>query len=97
MIKDKEKKILVSNYIIQNSDLLFQKSLSDIKVKEKGKIVELWLYYSPSSKYEIWNLKKLFLQEPQLINTTMKDDMLCAKFLAPTKFADLIICKLAIT
>jgi hypothetical protein len=37
------------------------------------------------------------LQEPQLINTTMKDNMLCAKFLAPTKFADLIICKLAIT
>ena len=94
MIENKEKEILVSSYIIQNSELLFHKSVKDVEVKERGKIVELWLYYLPSSKYEIWDLKKLFMHESQFIMYTMKKDMLCVKFLAPTKFADLIICKL---
>ena len=94
MIKNKDKEILVSNYIIQSSELLSHKSIKNIEIKERGKIVELRLYYLPSSKYEMWNLKKLFYKEPQFITTTMKDGMLCAKFLAPSKFADLIICKL---
>jgi len=94
VLKNKDKEILVSNYIIQNSELLFHKSIKNIEVKEKGKIVELWLYYLPSSKYEIWSLKKLFYKEPQLITIVMRNNMLCVKFLAPSKFADLIICKL---
>ena len=94
MAKNRDKELLISNYIIQNTDLLFQRSISDIEVKEKGKIVELLLYYLPTSKFEIWRLKKEFFKEPQYISSTMKKGMLCAKFLAPSKFVDLIICKL---
>ena len=94
MIRNKGKEILVSNYIIQNTNLLFQKTISNIEIKEKGKLVELWLYYLPSSKFETWKLKKEFIKEPQYIACNVKNGMLCAKFLAPSKFADLIICKL---
>lgn len=94
MVKGKIKEYLVSNYIIQNSDLLFQKSISDIQVKEKGKLVELTLFYKPKSKFEIWNLRKQFYKEPQYVTSTIKNGSLCAKFYAPSKYADLVICKL---
>lgn len=96
-MRGKSKEYIVSNYILQNSDLLFEKSISDIQIKEKGKIVELLLYYKPSSKFEIWKLKKEFYKEPQYITSTIKNGMLYAKFLAPSKYADLIICKLHTT
>lgn len=97
MVKGKFKEYIVSNYILQNSNLLFEKSISDVQIKEKGKVVELTLYYKPSSKFEIWKLKKEFYKEPQHINTVIKNGMLCAKFYAPSKFADLIVCKLHTT
>ena len=55
------------------------------------------LYYKPSSKFEVWRLKKEFYKEPQYISTCIKNNMLCAKFYAPSKFADLIVCKLHTT
>ena len=94
MVKGKSKEYIVSNYILQNTNLLFEESISDIEIKEKGRVVELTLYYNPASKYDVWRLRKEFLKEPQHIVTTIKRGMLCAKFYAPTKYADLIICKL---
>lgn len=94
MVKGKNKEYIVSNYILKNTNLLFEKSISDIKVQEKGKVVELTLYYKPSSKYDVWRLKKEFYKEPQYISHTIKNGMLCVKFFAPSKFADLIVCKL---
>lgn len=94
MVKNKDKEYIISNYILQNSDLLFDKCISDIKVIEKGKIVELQLYYKPSSKYDVWRIKKEFYKEPQYIKTIMKNGMICGIFYSPSKYADLIICKL---
>lgn len=94
MLKGKNKEYIISNYILQSSELLFEKSISDIQIKERGNIVELILYYKPSSKFETWKLKKWFYKEPQYITTFIKNGMLCAKFYAPSKFKDLIICKM---
>lgn len=94
MLKGKNKEYIVSNYILQNTNLLFKKSISDIKIQKRGGVVELMLYYKPSSKYELWDLKRDFYKEPQYISHTTKNGMLCVRFFAPSKFADLIICKL---
>lgn len=94
MVKNKHKEYIVSNYILQDTSLLFEKFISDITVKEKGKVVELTLYYSPNSKYDVWKIKKKCLKEPQYITSFMKNGMLCAKFYAPSKYTDLIVCKM---
>ena len=94
MVKDKHKEYIVSNYILQDTSLLFEKSISNITVKEKGKVVELMLYYSPDSKYDVWRIRKKAIKEPQYISTSMKNGMMCIKFYAPSKYTDLIVCKM---
>ena len=94
MIKNKGKEYIVSNYILQNSELLFDECISDIKILEKGKIVELQLYYKPNSKFDVWRIRKNFYKEPKYIKNSTRNVFLCGVFYAPKKFADIIICKL---
>ena len=90
------KESIAACYVITDVELLCHSALSDIKVKSRGNVVELWLYYLPKTKYDIYRIKKLCYKESQFILTRMKDGYFCAKFLAPSKYANLLICEMAL-
>ena len=82
----------VSN-IVQDISLLFENSIQDIQIKEVGSVVEVIFYYTPSSKYDVWRIRKKFLSEKNILTFGVKNNKICAKLLAPKHISDIIVCK----
>ena len=82
--------LLAATYIIKYSNLVCDKYLRDIRFSETKNVVEMILCFEPVSKEIIWRIKQECMKEPHYINSFPKDGMMCFRFLAPSKYKDLI-------
>lgn len=89
MVK-KYKELLAASYILKDSKLIFDKYIKDIRFRETDNVVEMILCFEPISKKNVWRLKQECIKEPQYINSFTMEGMICFKFLALTKYKDLI-------